>query len=42
MDPSPETAKKCVEELREFFIWNQDLPKAQGDLQKIFDEAVNN
>ena len=42
MDPSPETAKKCVAELREYFVWNKDLPKAQGDLRKIFDEAVNN
>jgi hypothetical protein len=42
MDSSPETAHKCIAELRNFFIWNKDLPKAQADLKKIIDEAVNN
>lgn len=42
MDPSPETAQKCVAELRAFFVWNKDLPKAQSDLRKIYGEAVNN
>jgi hypothetical protein len=41
MDPSPETAQKCVEELRLFFLWNKDLPKAQTDLKKIINKAVN-
>ncbi|NMC85041.1 MAG: hypothetical protein GYA58_07115 [Anaerolineaceae bacterium] len=41
MDPSPETAQKCVSELRSFFIWNKDLPKAQTDLEKILGKAVN-
>ncbi len=40
MDPSPETAQRCVAELRAFFVWNKDLPKAQADLRKIFGEAV--
>jgi hypothetical protein len=42
MNPSPENAQKCVAELRNYFIWNKDLPKAQADLKKIFGEAVNN
>jgi len=42
MDSSPETTKKSVSELRTFFIWNKDLPKAQADLKKIFDQAVTN
>jgi len=41
MDPSPETARKCVNELRSYFLWNKDLPKAQADLSKIFGKAVN-
>jgi hypothetical protein len=40
MDPSVETAQKCVSELRTYFVWNKDLPKAQSDLKKIFGEAV--
>jgi len=40
MDPSPETAQKCVSELRNFFSWNKDLPKAQADLNKIINQAV--
>lgn len=40
MDPTPETAQQCVSELRTFFVWNKDLPKAQADLRKIFGEAV--
>lgn len=42
MNPSPDTAQKCVAELRDFFIWNKDLPKAQSDLRKIFGKAVEN
>lgn len=41
LNPSPETAERCTEELRSFFIWNKDLPKAQADLQKIVGKAVN-
>lgn len=41
MDPSPETAQRCIAELRNFFLWNKDLPKAQADLMKIFDKAVD-
>ncbi len=40
MNPSPETARKCVAELRAFFERNKDTPKAQADLMKIFDESV--
>lgn len=40
MDPTPETAQRCVAELRAYFVWNKDLPKAQADLRKIFGEAV--
>ncbi|MEN6410315.1 MAG: hypothetical protein ABFD44_11460 [Anaerolineaceae bacterium] len=40
MNPSPETTQRCVTELRAFFVWNKDLPKAQADLEKIFGEAV--
>ncbi|GAP13636.1 hypothetical protein LARV_01391 [Longilinea arvoryzae] len=40
MDPTPETAQRCVAELRAFFMWNKDLPKAQADLQKIFGKVV--
>lgn len=39
MDPSSETALRCVAELRAFFVWNKDLPKAQADLKKIFGEG---
>ena len=42
MDPSPETAAKCVTELRTYFVWNKDLPKAQADLKTILGKAVNN
>jgi hypothetical protein len=42
MNPSPETTRRCVSELRAFFEWNKDLPKAQADLKKIFSEAVIN
>jgi hypothetical protein len=42
MNPAPETAQKCVAELRAFFVWNKDLPKAQSDLRKIVGEAVEN
>jgi len=41
MDPSPQTAQKCAAELRNFFIWNKDIPKAQADLQKITGAEVN-
>ncbi|HML40991.1 MAG TPA: hypothetical protein PKD23_09930 [Bellilinea sp.] len=41
MDPSKETAKRCAAELRAFFVWNKDLPKAQADLKKILGEVVN-
>jgi len=40
MNPTPETVHRCVTELRAFFVWNKDLPKAQADLGKIFSEAV--
>ena len=39
MNHSPETIQKCVAELRAYFERNQDLPKAQSDLRKIFNEA---
>jgi hypothetical protein len=42
MDPSPETSQKCVAELRTYFVWNKDLPKAQSDLCKITGKAVDN
>jgi hypothetical protein len=29
-------------ELRTFFVWNKDLPKAQADLRKIVGQAVEN
>ncbi len=41
MNPSRETAQKCVAELRTFFVWNKDLPKAQSDLKKIVGEVEN-
>ena len=41
LNPSPETVKRCVSELRSFFIWNKDVPKAQSDLRKIIGKAVN-
>ncbi len=40
MTPSPEITRKSVAELRDFFERNKDLPKAQADLKKIFNEAV--
>jgi len=40
LNPSPETAKRCVAELRMFFERNKDHPKVQADLKKIFSEAV--
>ena len=40
MNPSPETARKCVAELWAFFERNKDTPKAQADLVKIFGESV--
>jgi hypothetical protein len=42
MNPSPETTRKSVVELRAFFVRNKDVPKAQADLQKIFSEPVTN
>lgn len=39
-DPTPETTKKSVAELRTFFERNIDLPKAQNDLKKIFGGTV--
>jgi hypothetical protein len=42
MDPSPETAQKCISELRAYFLWNKDLSKAQTDLQKILGEETTN
>lgn len=42
MDPSPETTKKSIHELRSYFVRNEDVPKAQADLSKIFSEAVRN
>jgi hypothetical protein len=41
LNPSPETAQRCAVELRSFFLWNKDLPKAQVDLQKIIGKVVN-
>lgn len=40
IDPSPETTRKSVAELRTFFERNIDLPKAQADLKKILDKVV--
>lgn len=40
MEPSADTARKCASELRAFFVWNKDLPKAQADLEKISGKAV--
>jgi hypothetical protein len=40
IDPSPETTRKSVTELRTFFERNIDLPKTQADLKKIFNEAM--
>jgi hypothetical protein len=40
MNPSPETTRKSVAELRAYFERNKDVPKAQADLGKIFSEAV--
>ncbi len=40
MNPSPETTRKSVAELRAFFVRNKDVPKAQADLKKIFGELV--
>ncbi len=40
IDPSLETTRKSVGELRTFFERNIDLAKAQADLKKIFSEAV--
>lgn len=40
MDPSPETTRKSVAELRAFFMRNEDTPKAQADLVKIFGETI--
>ncbi len=42
MNPSPETIQKSIQELREYFVRNKDLPKAQADLQKIFSKVVKN
>lgn len=42
LDPSPETGRRCVAELRSYFVWNKDLPKAQADLGKITGKAVQN
>lgn len=42
MDPSPETAQKCISELRAYFLWNKDLTKAQTDLQKILGKEMKN
>ncbi len=42
INPSPETTRKSVAELRAYFVRNKDLPKAQADLKKIFGEAVIN
>jgi hypothetical protein len=39
MNPSPETIRKCIAELRAYFERNKDLPKAQADLKKIFSEV---
>jgi hypothetical protein len=39
LNPSPETAQRCVSELRAFFVWNKDVPKAQSDLKKMIRKA---
>jgi hypothetical protein len=40
MDSSPETAQKCVAELRAYFLRNIDVPKAMADLKAIFGKVV--
>jgi hypothetical protein len=39
MDPSPETTRKSVAELRAYFVRNMDVPKAMADLKVIFGEG---
>lgn len=34
-DPTPDVLGTCARDLREFFIKNQNLPKAQADLELI-------
>ena len=34
--PTPETMKACIVELESFFYKNQAIPKAQSDLDRIF------
>lgn len=36
LDPSAKNVEDCAKELRELFIKNQHIPKAQRDLNKIF------
>jgi hypothetical protein len=36
MNATPEITRKSVAELHAYFVRNEDLPKAQADLQKIF------
>ena len=36
ISPSPETIEKCVYELRQLFLKNQNHPIARKDLKKIF------
>jgi hypothetical protein len=40
MNPSPETTRKSVAELRAFFERNKDTPKALADLMKIFGDTT--
>ena len=40
MNPSPETTRQSVAELRAYFMRNIDLPKARANSGRIFDQAV--
>ena len=39
-DSSQLTLNKCVEELRDIFAENGELPKVKRDLEKIFEKGV--
>lgn len=34
---SPQTMSRCIQEIKDFFVQNQKIPKAQLDLQNIMD-----
>lgn len=36
LNPTQETMKKCIDDLINFFVQNQKIPKAQTDLARIF------